>query len=268
MGDNQIMDYWQKQSHEKPLFEELTWDKPERKDQAGKLLIVGGNVHGFAAPAKAFEYANQAGIGNARICLPDSLRRTLHTFWTDAIFCPSTPSGSFAQDSRELILNNSLWSDGIIFPGDLGRNSETAIMLDELMASLTLPIAITKDALDYFLPRPKLLFDRPDTLVVASFSELQKLCSTYGMATPLTFTMSLVNLIEALHALTQKIPASIITKFNDKFIVAVAGFISTTDAPADEEIWRLEIASKAIVNWLHFPNKQFEALTHSVLISS
>ena len=258
------MDYWQKQTKEAPLYPDLSWDKPERKDQAGKLLIVGGNLHGFAVPAKAFEYATREGIGYSRIMLPDSLRSTLHAFWTDAVFCPSTPSGSFARDSKELILNNSLWADGILLPGDLGRNSETAIMLDEILVNIKSPITITKDALDYYLARPALLFNRQDTLIVASFSQLQKLCSRYKVNTALTYTMALTQLVELLHDLTGKCSTNIITKFEHRFVVAVNGDISTTEAP-DNEIWRLEVASKAIVNWFHNPQKPFEALTHSVL---
>jgi len=258
------MDYWQKQTKDTPLYPDLAWDKPERKDQAGKLLIIGGNLHGFAVPAKAFEYAGNEGIGYARIILPDALRSTLHAYWTDAVFCPSTPSGSFARDSKELILNNSLWADGLLLPGDLGRNSETAIMLDEILATIKSPIAITKDALDYYLQRPELVFDREDTLAVASFSQLQKLCTNYGLKTALTYTMALTQLIELLHLLTAKCGAHIITKFENKFIVAVNGQVSTTEAP-ESEIWRLEVASKSIVNWLHNDTKPFEALTHSVL---
>lgn len=259
------MDYWFKQTKATPLYPDLVWDKPERKDQSGKLLIVGGNLHGFATPAKAFEYTAEAGIGYSRIMLPDSLRSTLHAFWTDAVFCPSTPSGSFARDSKELILNNSLWADGIYLPGDLGRNSETAIVLDEILTNIKSPVAITKDALDYYLSRPTLLFDREDTLIVASFSQLQKLCSHYKVKTALTYTMALTQLVQVLHELTEQSRAHLITKFENKLVVAVKGRVSTTDAP-DNEIWRLEVASKAIVNWLHNPQKPFEAFSHSTLI--
>lgn len=262
------MDYWLKQANDKPLFADLAYDKPERKDQAGKLLIIGGNLHGFATPAKAYEYVKQEGVGHVRVCLPDALRSTLHAFWTDAVFCPSTPSGSFARDSKELLLNNSLWSDGLLFPGDMGRNSETAIVLDELIGTLHIPITITKDALDYYLSRPKIILDRPNTLIVASFSQLQKLCSSYGVALPLTYTMSLTNLVEIIHELTEKLSCSFVTKFNDKYVVAVGGMVSTTDCDKKEDIWRLKVASKCMVAWLHYPTKLFEGLTNTILDSN
>ena len=66
-------EYWKRQGT-KPLFEELEWNKPERRDQAGRLLIVGGNVHALGAPAKSYELALQTGIGAAKIALPDKTK--------------------------------------------------------------------------------------------------------------------------------------------------------------------------------------------------
>jgi hypothetical protein len=260
------MDYWVKQTESTPLYPDIEWDKPERKDQAGRLLIIGGNLHGFAAPAKAFEYANEQGIGHTRIMLPDALRSTLHAYWTDAVFCSSTPSGSFAKDSKEIILNNALWADGILLPGDLGRNSETAIMLDEIISNITSPIAITKDALDYYLYKPELLINREHTLIVASFSQLQKMLSNASTRTAITYTMSLIKLVETLHEISTGRDLGIITKFEDRYIVAYKGNVSTTQLEAEKEVWRLEACSKGIVSLLHGGTKKFEALTHSILL--
>ena len=49
--------YWQKQTVSKPLFPDIDWNKPERRNQAGKLLIVGGNKLGFAAVAESYQTA-------------------------------------------------------------------------------------------------------------------------------------------------------------------------------------------------------------------
>jgi ADP-dependent NAD(P)H-hydrate dehydratase / NAD(P)H-hydrate epimerase len=258
------MDYWHKQTINSPLFPDLAWDKPERRDQAGRLLIIGGNLHGFAAVGKAYEIASANGVGSIRIVLPDCLRAKLKAYWTDAIFCPSTPSGSFALDSKELILGNTLWADAVLLPGDLGRNSETAVVLDHIIASIKSPIVITKDTLDYYLARPEILLSRPNTTVVASFSQLQKMLSKTRHKVPLTYTMGLVLLVEQLAQITTDNPCAIVTTYEQKYVVAVGGQVSTTDG-ADKELWRLETASKIAVNLLHFPGKTFEALTHSVL---
>jgi NAD(P)H-hydrate repair Nnr-like enzyme with NAD(P)H-hydrate dehydratase domain len=70
-------DYWLRQDVKKPLFPDLMWSKPETKSQAGKLLILGGNVHGFSAAAESFNEATKAGIGTARVLMPDILQKTV-----------------------------------------------------------------------------------------------------------------------------------------------------------------------------------------------
>ena len=259
------MDYWLKQTKDTPLYPELEWDKPERKDLAGKLLILGGNLHGFAAPAKAFEYADHSGIGHSRILLPDALRSTLHAFWTDAVFCPSSPSGSFSGKSRDLVLNNALWADGILLPGDLGRNSETAILLDEMLRSMQSPLAITKDALDYYIERPGTLINRDNTLIVGSFAQIQKILKHSGFGEALTYTMPLASLVGTLSRFTSEHACTILTRSDNQFVLTQAGKVLTTKREDIGDVWRLRFASSAIVGWLHHPGKPFEAIGNSIV---
>jgi len=44
---------WSRQTPEQPFFKDLLWSKPENRRHAGKLLIVGGNVHAMTAPGMA-----------------------------------------------------------------------------------------------------------------------------------------------------------------------------------------------------------------------
>ena len=69
-----MQDYWKKQTPDKPLFPDLLWSRPRNRAHAGKLLIVGGNAHGFAAAAEAYAEASKAGVGAAGVIIPDSLQ--------------------------------------------------------------------------------------------------------------------------------------------------------------------------------------------------
>lgn len=66
--------YWLKQSNAEPLFPDLIWSRPESKQAAGKLLIIGGNAHGFSAPAEAYVIAGKSGIGSTRVVMPNALK--------------------------------------------------------------------------------------------------------------------------------------------------------------------------------------------------
>ncbi len=257
--------FWVKQLPNKPLFPELEWARPENKRHAGKLLIIGGNLHGFSAPATAYAEATEAGIGSTRILLPDAIQKIVGKFIPEADFGPSTPSGSFAQSSLADWLEHVTWADGVILSGDLGRNSETAIVLEKFLGKTTVPVTITKDALDYTLSAPQSILTRPNTLVVATVAELQKLATQANSTTAITFSMDLLHMIDALHDLTSTYPAMIITKHLDTIIVAVGGQVSTTKASEDkEEAWRIKTAAHASVWWLQHPQKPFEAITTSI----
>ena len=53
-------EYWQRQTSEKPLFADVLWSRPENRNLAGKLLIAGGNLYGFAAPAESVSNSSES----------------------------------------------------------------------------------------------------------------------------------------------------------------------------------------------------------------
>lgn len=258
-------DYWYKQTKANPLFDDLLWSRPENRAFAGKLLIVGGNGQGFAAAGEAYGYADKAGIGVSRVLLPDALQKNIGRLFPEAEFAPSTPSGSFAQTATGELLPMAHWANGVLFAGDLGRNSETAIMLEAFLRKHSGAVTLTKDAIEYVAGQPALIAERPDTLLVLSFSQLQKLASEFKFTTAFTSTLDLIRTVDALRDLTLKHPIYIVTKHLDQMLVAVDGQVSTTPCPIDERIWRLKIASAASVWWLQNPGKPFEAITTSLI---
>lgn len=260
-----MRNYWQRQEPDKPLFPDLLWSRPENRMQAGKLLIVGGNVHGFAAAGDAYAAATASGIGTARVLLPDSLQAAVGKVFEAGEFAPSTPSGSFGRRALAESLAMSEWSDGVMLAGDFGRNSETAVMLEHLVAKYERQLTITKDAVDYFIKSPGGLLEREKTLLVISFGQLQKLASASGSTTAFTFDMDLLRLVDALHEFTLGHQVSIIVKHLDTIFVAVSGQIVSNKLSEEMEVWRVVTAAEAAVWWLQNPSKPLEALTTSLV---
>jgi hypothetical protein len=260
-------DYWFKQTEDKPLFPDLQWSRPENRTLAGKLLIVGGNAQGFAAAGTAYGEAIRAGVGTARVLLPDSLQKNVGRVFEAGEYAPSTPSGSFGRRALAELLSLSQWSDGTLIAGDLGRNSETAILLDQFADKYDGQLTITQDAADYFTKTPRGLLSRPDTLLVISFAQLQKLAASAGFTTAFKFDTDLLQLIEALHNFSREFEGiHVITKHLENIFVAVNGQVSTTKLKVDPEIWRVKTAAHAAVWWLQNPAKPFEALTTAAIV--
>lgn len=258
--------YWHKQSTKEPLFTDLLWSRPETKQTAGKLLIIGGNINGFAAVGQAYTASQKAGIGSARIILPDSLRKTVSRLMPESTFAASTPSGSFSQQALAELLENAAWSDGVLLAGDLAHNSETAIVLEKLANKYSEQLTITKDAMDYFTAAPNAIAKRPDTTLVLTMAQLQRLAKSLKFEIAFTFDINLLNLVDSLRELTNRFAFNIVIKHLDTIIVAVKGQLSSTKTNlSDEDSWRVPIAAGAAVWWLQNPTKPFEAISTSLL---
>jgi len=228
-------------------------------------LIVGGNAHGFAAAGEAYGEAVKAGIGTARVLLPDSLQKTVGKVFEAGEYAPSTPSGSFAQQALAELLAMSQWAEGVLLAGDFGRNSETAILLEKFTEKYTGQLTPAKDAVDYFINTPDKLLTRSDSLLVLSFAQLQKLIIKARFPSAITFDMDFLRLIDTLHEFTKQHQSAIIVKHLQTIFVAVNGQVSTTKLSEDLEIWRVKTAAHAAVWWLQNSSKTFEALTTSLV---
>ncbi len=258
-------DYWLRQDAE-PLFKNLLWSRPETKMTAGKLLIIGGHAQSFAAPAEAYTAAVAAGIGTVRVMLPASLEKTVGKIFPAAEFAPSNPSGGFAASALAELLAAAQWADGVLLAGDLGRNSETMAMLENFGSKYTGPLTITRDTGDFFCAQPGSLRSRPNTLLVITTDQLRRLGTSLNWSHAFSSSLGIVQTVELLHVLTGEYPnLLIITYQQGEYIAAVGGQVSTTPAPSDKPVWRVDRAAAAATWWLQVPDKSFEALTTSLL---
>lgn len=253
--------YWHKQTPDKPLFPDLLWSRPQNQAHAGKLLIVGGNLYGFAAPAEAYAEAMHAGVGVARVILPRALKSTAGKLLDTVEYLPSTPSGSLATQALDELLTQATWADGVLLAGDLGHNSETATLLEKFMAMYSGQLTLAKDAVDDVVTRPTKILDRQATTLVLTFEQLQRLGTAIGLKQPFTSGMDLLHLVDSLHELSASHTLSVITKHLDMLLVGSGGQVSTTKLMQASDIWRTKAATHAAVWWLQNPDKPFEALT-------
>lgn len=258
-------DFWIKQKLDKPAFPDLLWSQPESAQTRGKLLIIGGNSFGFSAVGEAYATAQRAGIGTARVLLPEAVRKVVGLVLEHAEYGASNLSGSFAQTALGEWLDNAQWADGVLIAGDLGRNSETAILIEKFLSKYSGAVTVSKDAVDYVIPIAKILGNRPSTTLVVSMAQLQKLGMSLSFDRSFRLKMDLVQLVDTLRVFTLKYEFEIIVKHLEVIVVAVNGSVSTTKPETDMPIWRVLTAAQASVWRLQNPTKPFEALTSSLV---
>jgi hypothetical protein len=252
--------FWYKQG-EKPLFEEILWSRPERRDQAGKLLIIGGSKQGFALAASAYQAALTAGVGRARLILPSSLHN-LPVFQSipDVVFAKNTSTGALGNDSWEEIAAGLSWADWTLITGDTGHNPETAQLIQRITES-KVPLTIASTATEVIMTDTASLAQRQQTLLILEFNVLQKFFIRTGGSQALTSDMGLVKLVEILHGFTGSKGVSIVTKLENHILVASGGKISSTKSNLRPD----ELSAKMSVFALQNKNKLFEALTTTIL---
>lgn len=256
--------YWQKQSSTKPLFPDIEWSKPEQRAHAGKLAIIGGNKLGFVAIRDAYEVASELGAGQIRAVLPDVLKKTVPPSVSDALFLPSNPSGGFSREALPEFHAACAWADLCLLIGDAGRNSETAMAFESLLDGDGL-LVVTRDAVDLLMPTMNRLVDRDRTTVVVSFAQLQKIFQNVYYPKILSFSMQLMQLVEALHKFTITYPVTIVTFHQNQLIVAHKGDVISQEFDQPMAIWRGITATKAACYLLWNPNKPLETITTSII---
>jgi NAD(P)H-hydrate repair Nnr-like enzyme with NAD(P)H-hydrate dehydratase domain len=258
-------DYWKKQSPDTPLFPDLEWSKPETRTQSGKLGIIGGNKLGFAGVAESYSIAVKSGVGQVRVLLPDVLKKTIPKTITDTVYAPTNISGSLTKEAIAEMVSLGQWADEILLVGDAGRSSETAIAYEQFLQTYQGRLVITRDAIDLVKNSAHELIDRPNTLLIASFAQLQKLFQAVYFPKVLTFSMQLTQFVEAVHKFTISYPVSLAVLHKDYLVIAHDGQVVTTEWGNPMAIWRGDVASKAAAYWLWNPSKPLEATATAII---
>jgi len=242
--------FWKKQDPSRSLFPDVEWSKPERRDQAGRLAIIGGNKLGFAGVAASYQTALETGVGAVRVVLPDALKKTIPPAITDCIFAPTNQSGGLAADAITEMRAAGEWASGVLLVGDAGRNSETAIVYEKFISEYGGPLVLTRDAIDLVKNGAMSLVERPNTMLVASFAQLQKLFQNVYYPKMLTFSMQLSLVVEALHKFTITYPCTLVVLHRDELLIASGGEVISQSYDNPLKIWRGETAARIASYWL------------------
>lgn len=257
--------YWHKQTTEKPLYPNIEWSKPEQRSQSGKLGIIGGNNLGFIGVAEAYQAALKIGAGEVRVLLPAALKKNIPSIMTDVIYGANNQSGSLSKEAINEMKAIGQWASGVLMIGDAGRNSETAILYEDFIRDYNGPLTVTRDAIDLIKNSANTLVERPNTLIVASFAQLQKIFQSVYYPKVLTFSMQLTNLVEALHKFTTTYPISIAVLHNETLLISNGGEVTSTPWAEPMRVWRGNTATVAATYWLWNPSKPLESATASLL---
>jgi hypothetical protein len=253
-------DYWQQQGDE-PLFPNLLWSRPETRQGAGKLLIIGGQAEAFIHVAESYAAAEEAKAGTIRVMMPESTR-SITGILPNIEYAPSNSSGSFSKQALGPLIEASQWADGVLLSGDLGRNSETCLMLEAFTAKYAGTLIVSSAATGSLTIPAADFFSRASTMVLLSYSQLQKIITELKFSKPLTSTLDKSGVAAILHELTRDMRINLVLKAKDSIWTSYGGRVASTVLREDTNLAR--ISSAAAVWWLQNPPKPFEAATSAI----
>ncbi|MDR1970006.1 MAG: hypothetical protein LBQ11_01525 [Candidatus Nomurabacteria bacterium] len=254
-------DYWRRQEPGKPLFPDVLWSKPERRSAAGKLAIIGGNAHGFAAVAAAYQTALETGVGEVKAVLPDILKK--NNLPTNCIFAPTNPSGGLSREALTDLNTIANWANLILFIGDSGQNSETAGLFETFLnKNAEMPVVITRDAVDLVKNAAETVLNRAPTHLVVSLSQLQKLFRSIYYPRVITFSQGAPQIAETLHKFTITYPCAITLWHSDNLFIAQNGQVVSQVFNQPMRIWGGEVATRE-ATWQIWDANVIQATTAS-----
>ncbi|MDO4781488.1 MAG: hypothetical protein Q4A34_03825 [Candidatus Saccharibacteria bacterium] len=260
--------YWRVQKKSEPLFPDIEWNRPERRDLAGRLGVIGGNKLGFAAVADSYQAASSAGAGQVRVLLPDALKKSVPPSMTDVLFAPTTMSGGLSNKAEGEVAALSTWAEVLLLCGDAGKNSQTAALYETLLTTAEQPIVVTRDAIDLALPGAAQWLDNPRIVVVASFAQTQKLLRAVYYPKILTFRMQLAQFVEVLHKFTISYPVTIVTFHAEQLVMARGGEVITQAWDRPMQLWRGQTAARMAAYLLWAGEAPLAAVAASVCYTS
>ena len=123
---------------------------------------------------------------------------------------------------------------------------------------------MTRDAIDLIKNDTKAIVEREQTVLVASFAQVQKLFQAVYYPKILVFSMQLLQLVEALHKFTISYPVTIVTLHQDHIIIADNGQVVTQAWDNPMRIWRGDTATRIASYLLWSPSQKLEAIATSL----
>lgn len=263
------MDYWLKQERNKPLFDKVLWNKPERRDQAGAMTIVGGANSGFIGVANAYKTAQSTGIGQVTVIMPDSLSVKFPPVIRQTIqqleFTDSTVSGGLALKSERTIANSASNSGNLLLIGDVGANAETAQLIERLLNNpelMDVKITLARDAVDLIYNGAEAIMNRHNINIIVSLAQLQKLARAIYFPRMIGFSQGIRQIVETLHKLTLSYHATITLFSGDHLLVSQSGKVISQTFSAPMRLWSGEVPAR-IATWQVWHDDLLEATATS-----
>ncbi len=247
---------WQTQKNE-PLFPDILWSRPENRNGAGKLLIVGGSADNLANVAQSYTMAEQAGVGACFLLVPESLQKVTKNI-PFIHYGPANRSGSFAERSLSEMLDLAKNVDGIMLAGNMGKNSETSLTLDKFLSKYRGLLGINSSSLESLSLGWQSLLARDNTILEIDIKTLQQIGISLSFDKPITSDSPNWLIAESLSKISMNFPTTLALYTNSTIWLAQGSQVIA----CDQQKYNF---CKGMVWAIQQPKKQLQAIATSII---
>jgi hypothetical protein len=203
------------------LESKLAWERPERKDQAGKLALFGGVSLKLKEVDTIFQQATKYGVGSAVALVPESLAKVFKR--KDQYLVPVILDHYFGLTDAGLeTVQEELFLTNALILADIGNSSATGLRLAKVVSNSFKTVIISDSSATLAISYPNEILANPNVVLVLNLQNLQKIiqASKIKLSGSLNSTQSFQERLKLLAELNTQISAKIILS-EDKRVVAV-----------------------------------------------
>lgn len=193
------------------LLAKFAWEKPERKDQAGSLIIFGGVSLKLKEVDTAFKSARAYGVGHIYALVPESLAKVFKR--DDPYLVPVIFDGYYGltESGQKTFTEEFSLADSLIL-ADIGKSSATEHKLALQISKSFKPVIITDSAINLLLNYHSELLSNSKITIILNLQNLQKLIKATNIAThsALLSTQNLVSKLDVLGQFSSQVSSKLV----------------------------------------------------------
>lgn len=240
------------------IYKDIEWSQPDNPSQMGSCLIIGGSLQDIIAPHYAYNKLVRYFLSTT-VLMPESVKKFVGSKNKDIVFINSNPSGSFSLKSIDIVHSYLSEARIAIICGSIGKNSETAILMERIVNYDTLKV-ICGDSLELFKINTKSLLNNESNILVGDFRQIRTILNNGQVKTVHLYKDSLFETVNKLKISTNGIKAFFVLITDNYIFIAQDGKVKFFKKNKVNKDMNLEIACLTCEWSVNNKDRLFEAI--------
>lgn len=267
------------------LYPEILWERPVHyyKYHGGKIFVVAGSSGSANKASLVCEAIFRSGTGIITLGFPDILKNIYKDFLPEemTLLLPTTPGGTIAQKSLQLIKDQIKISDALLIGPGVSQNAETIHLVWETITNSDVPTVICGDAIYALVTGIEVMRKKENEdyvvdyfskikgklIIVISIEELSKIFSAANFSDYPNVKLEYVkkHKEKMVGFISQRLSAVVILN-HDQILIAQKDELILTPAPVDHEIAN-ELLSAVVASFVgQNPDKIVESTATAIYL--